>query len=126
MMAPDLATAPADCRAVLVGSGAISAFDFDEHMRHGAQAYGIESRGALVGAFLLRVERVEHGRELVIVAAGGDEVGILSAGFARLDEWARRAGCCSVRFHTMRPALVRLAQAAGFGAAEYVMRKGVK
>jgi hypothetical protein len=66
------------------------------------------------------------GRELVLIACHGRD-GTNLAGEIRehVETFARRKGCSSVRFHTMRPGLVRRAVASGYHVGEIILRKNL-
>lgn len=72
--------------------------------------------GEIMAAFVLRVD----GNEGVIVAAVGPLPSI-PALLPHIE--ARFIGCDAVRFHTARPAMVRIMAAAGYEGQEFVMRR---
>jgi hypothetical protein len=92
-----------------------------------ALLFEVLAEGDLVGHFAVRVDQFAHGRDLVVIAAGGRLPGVdltrsVSPAF---DELARRAGCDSVRVHTRSPALARKLAGVGFCEAERVLTRGV-
>lgn len=63
-------------------------------------------------------------KELVLLAAFGRDRADLTAEFGpELETLARSLSCRSIRFHTMRPGLVKKAKALGYRVAEMVLRK---
>ncbi len=78
-----------------------------------------------VGMLVFSVEELTAGRELVLVAAFSQNQEIdytdLLSRFA--DLLASGLGCKSIRLHTLRPGLVRKAQALGYSTAEIILRK---
>lgn len=64
------------------------------------------------------------GREFVLVAGyGRDGRNLTDEVKPQVEALARSLGCSSVRFHTMRPALVLAAVAAGYHVGEIILRK---
>jgi hypothetical protein len=65
-----------------------------------------------------------NGRELVLVAGyGRDGRNLTDEIKPHAEALARSLGCSSLRFHTMRPGLVRAAVAAGYHVGEIILRK---
>lgn len=88
-----------------------------EHL--GARLFYVRHAGAIVAAFVLRVD----GREGVIVAAAGDLPGAdLCASCIPAIE-SLFVGCSSIRYHTASPALARKLARMGYAAREIVCMK---
>lgn len=88
-----------------------------------------DATGRELGMIVTRVE-TEAARELVLVAIFADtppDSPPLTSAIATLcEDLARRCGCQSIRFHTSRPAVARVAaEQHGFRLAEMVMRKAI-
>lgn len=82
-----------------------------------------------IGILVTRVDVGTAGRELVIVAvcARGKSAVPISPQFAEaFDALARAEQCCTIRFHTMRHNLARLAcEQYGYRITEIVLRRDV-
>lgn len=66
------------------------------------------------------------GREFVIVSCfsrTGDD--FCAQALPQIEALALAAGCDSIRFHTMRPGLVKKAQTLGFRVSEIILRKAL-
>jgi hypothetical protein len=64
--------------------------------------------------------------ELVIHGAfGSDGKNLVTELLPVVENLARQCECDTIRFHTMRPGLVRAAQNLGFRVSEVIMRKAV-
>lgn len=85
-----------------------------------ASLFTVDDGGAIVAAFVLRVE----GDEGVIVAANSTEgIDMFVALLPHVEE--RFQGCSAVRFHTARPGLAKIMQAHGYAGQEVVLRKEI-
>lgn len=88
-----------------------------------AVLFGVFSGAEMVGAYVLRVEQKEQGREGIIVAAGGNLPGyslirtILPAIERQL------AGCQWIRAHTARRGIMREMAHLGYIQREVIMAK---
>lgn len=83
-----------------------------------ASLFMADDGGEIVAAFVLRVD----GDEGVIVAANSNEgVDMIPVLIPNIE--GRFMNCRAVRFHTARPGLAKLMQAAGYAGQEIVMRK---
>lgn len=85
----------------------------------------VERADAPAGYIVARVETFDEGRELVIVAAAGGAPGadLTAETQPLLEAVARRAGCRSMRCHTVRPGLMAKLERHGWRPAETIMRK---
>ncbi|MGH8016971.1 MAG: hypothetical protein ACREIA_01565 [Opitutaceae bacterium] len=81
-----------------------------------------------VGIVITHVETGSLGRELVCIAAYSDSRAPLTDElFEAMELLARAERCVSIRFHTVRAALVRrAAEDMGYRVSEIVMRKNVE
>lgn len=85
-----------------------------------AELVHVERDGMRVGSLVV----CKDGSELVVQAAvGRDREALADSYFAEVEKIARARGCRTVRFHTLRPALVQRSIACGYHASEIVMRK---
>lgn len=89
----------------------------------GARLFHIKHEGAIVGAFVLRVDDTPEGAEGVIVAAAAKLDGIDMVGTCMPAIEALFIGCKSIRYHTAIPALVRKLARMGYVAREIVCFK---
>lgn len=89
-----------------------------------ARLFYVEREGARVGAVVCEFDAAA-GELIVIAAHGRDREKLTQTYFDLVEDLARKSGCKSVRFHTMRPGLVRRALSAGWRASEIVMRKAL-
>lgn len=103
--------------------------DFAAHLKHQCESGPCEVReivadGAPVGFLVFEIDHIpECPPELVIHAMAGRDGSDLSEAVApRLLELARELSCRTVRFHTMRPGLVKKARQLGFHVSEIVLR----
>ena len=81
--------------------------------------------GRRVGTVLWKVDQEAGERCFVIVAAVGRarDFDLTRTVLPRLESFAQCLQCKRLRFHTQRKGLVEKARHAGYGEAEYVMRK---
>jgi hypothetical protein len=92
-----------------------------------AQLYRLIEDGRRVGMLVCKVDE-GAARELVLVAAfcAGSESFSRDLGRAA-EVIARQRGCVSIRFHTVRPALARIAaDEFGYRLSEIILRKNVE
>lgn len=92
--------------------------------------------GERIGSLIVRVEEGSAGRELVAVAAfvcdsarRAQAWSVTSSALLAdaLDALARAEGCCSIRIHTVRPGMARIAcDDHGYRVSEIVLRKTVE
>lgn len=88
-----------------------------------AQLFHVLHGGAIVGAYVLRIDHTADGPEGVIVTAAGSVPGIdLIASILPTIE-QQLQGCRAIRYHTARPALARRLHALGYPPSEIVCRK---
>lgn len=83
--------------------------------------------GKRSGILVYKIEE-EAGRELVIVATYGTipEISHLESLDKAAQVLAKHYQCSSIRFHTLRPGLVKRALTLGFRIAEVVLRKNIQ
>lgn len=69
----------------------------------------------------------KNGRELVIIAAYAQapHFDLTGLHLPDVEAHARHLGCCSIRFHTIRPGLVAKALKQNFRVSEFILRKNV-
>ena len=81
-----------------------------------------------IGVLVYTVDRSFDLPEMVILAAyaGDPHYDITAHCLAELEASARSLGCATIRFHTMRPGLVRKSIRAGWRLSEAVMRKDIR
>lgn len=91
----------------------------------GAFLFHIQHGGAVVGAFVVRVDDTATGPQGVIVAAAARLQGVdmLATCLPAIEGMFK--GCKSIRYHTNRPALARRMAAQGYRAAEIVSIKEI-
>lgn len=98
--------------------------DMKRQTEAGAQLFALDDEeGAVVGAFLLRVDR-EAARNVgvVVAAAGGvDEVDLVATMIPMIEKMFY--GCDAIRVHTERAGLVRKLGKQGFGVSEIILEK---
>lgn len=104
--------------------GDLSAVLADEVEKGRAQVCRVERHGIQVG--FLVFSATERHELLVHAAFGRDGSDLLPDAFGIFDGLARMCECDVVRFHTMRPGLIRRAQADGFRVSEVIMRRDVR
>ncbi len=90
-----------------------------------ARVCRIEREGVRVGFLIFGIDRPAN--ELVIHAAFGADgrENLMPEIFEIGVTLGRECECGSIRFHTMRPGLVRLALERGYRASEVTMRKAI-
>lgn len=97
--------------------------DIRRQVEAGAALFQVTAKGAVVGYYVLRVDKLSAGCEGVLVAAAGRIPGVdLTAALVPVIE-RQFIGCVSMRVHTNRPGLVKKLAAQGYGGAEIVVRK---
>jgi hypothetical protein len=80
----------------------------------------------LTGAFVLRVDRADLGRECVLVAGGARPGHRHTVGVLEFSEaMAAQLNCDFIRLHTARDGLARMLPDLGWHEAERVYRKGI-
>lgn len=91
-----------------------------------AKLFVATCNGAIVGAFVLRVDHTVTGSEGVIVAAAGhvDGLDLVDTCLPAVESLFR--GCRRIRYHTGRPALARKLTRSGYQAREIVCTKEVQ
>lgn len=91
-----------------------------------ATRHRLVAGGKTSGIVVTRVETGSLGRELVCLAAYSDARPALSADLAEAIELLARAEhCSSIRFHTVRPGLVKVSCELGYRVSEIVLRKDI-
>jgi hypothetical protein len=87
----------------------------------------VDPQGETVAALILRLDMSPVGKELVIVAAGGECKGRLMTldVLKTVENLAKEIGCDSMRAHMRRSAVKAGFERAGFVLDEYVMKKAV-
>ncbi len=90
-----------------------------------AKLFHLTADGAIVGAFVLRVDHTATGSEGVIVAAAGhiDGLDLVDTCLPAVESLFR--GCRRIRYHTGRPALARKLTRSGYQAREIVCFKDI-
>lgn len=98
--------------------------DIRHQVEHGAaRLFHIKHGGAIVGAFVLRVDHLPGGPEGVIVAAAGDLPGVDLTASCMPGIESMFVGCSTIRYHTASPALARKLARLGYVAREIVCMK---
>lgn len=94
-----------------------------EQVENGASLFYVKQAGAVVAAFVLRVDHTAEGSEGVIVAAAGHLKGgdLMASCMPAIESLF--TGCRSIRFHTAKPAVARKMAMLGYRAAEIVCTK---
>ena len=97
-------------------------------LEKGAALFAVFFSGALSGAYVLRLDETVAGIEGVIVAAGGDFVGVdwIAAVLPIMEQQLIEAGASRLRIHTARPGMARRLCSFGYGAQEIVLSKGAQ
>jgi hypothetical protein len=90
-----------------------------------ARIFYVVNAGKVVGAFVLRVDSLCGGYEGVIVSGVADLPGVDLVGACMPAIEALFVNVQSIRYHTMRPALVRRLAREGYIATEIICRKEV-
>ena len=97
--------------------------DIKRQVMYGARLFGVYRDGAMVAAFVLRVDRQACRNVGVVVAAGGGAQGIdLTAQLLPHIE-TMFYGCETVRVHTERRGLVKKLAAQGYRTEEIILEK---
>lgn len=98
----------------------------------GAKCYEVVSpdgeKAERVAIVICRVDRKSFARpEFVIIAAYSieNQRDLMSEFLPELEEIAAALGCATIRFHTMRPGLIKRAQAAQYRVCEVICRKSL-
>lgn len=93
-----------------------------------AELFGVFSDNELVGAYVLRIEQKEAGREGVIVAAGGNLPGfsLIRSILPAIERQFSVFGCNWIRAHSSRPGIIREMSLYGYQQREVVMAKGIQ
>jgi predicted ATPase len=88
----------------------------------------VEDNGRVVGYIIFTA--TERHELLVCAAYGvqatGERVNYLPNACRILDGLARQCECSTIRFHTMRPGMIRAAMEDGFRVSEVIMRRDVR
>ncbi|MBC7367166.1 MAG: hypothetical protein H7343_10220 [Undibacterium sp.] len=94
-------------------------------VRGEASVCDIETASGVVGFGVYSVSKFGTARELLVIAAIGsrDKTDITAEVMPELETLARANDCASIRFHTMRPGLVKKVTAHGYRVAEMILRK---
>lgn len=97
--------------------------DIRGQVEAGAVLFRVLHGAQTVGAFVLRVDRTEHGPQGVIVAgaAAFGDVDMLATVIPVIE--AKFQGVQSIRFHTQKPALVRKMARQGYRVQEVICVK---
>lgn len=100
--------------------------DMKRQTAHGAQLFEVvAANGAIVAAYVLRVDRLACRTVGVVVAAGGALAGIdLTAAIMPHIE-KQFFGCDAISLHTARPGLARKLARQGYRTAEIILEKKV-
>jgi len=92
-----------------------------------SQLFTVERGGAVIAAFVLRIDHIQGGDDGVIVAAAGrgGDVNLTAAMLPFIEQMF--IGCKRVRIHTARPGLAKiLAARFGYRVDELVLSKEIK
>lgn len=93
-------------------------------------AWGIVADDVPIGCFVTRIDRrYDGGKDLVMLFLVSDEkppVAITKVTYELLEKIAGERGISHIRTHPDNPALVRIAEHAGFCYIETVMQKAVR
>lgn len=90
-----------------------------------AALFEVSQAGAVVAAFVLRLDPSESGTEGVIVAGAGRVRDIDLTVHLLPHIEARFNGCKAIRMHTDQPAVARKLARHGYGLQELVLRKDI-
>lgn len=101
--------------------------DIKRQTERGAQLFQVEDEsGAVVGAFVLRVDSYACRTVGVVVAAGGDLPGVdLTDAIMPHIERHMFRGVDAIAVHTERRGLVKKLEQQGYKVAEIILEKGV-
>lgn len=91
-----------------------------------ARLFYVKHAGAIVGAFVLRVDSTADGAEGVIVSGAGGMPGVNLVDSCLPAVETLFQGVKAIRYHTARPALARRLAAHGYQASEIVCRKTIQ
>jgi len=91
-----------------------------------ARLYGVFIDGAHKASMLCSVWQNDAGIEYRCEVIGGDDghAGVMD-GLAGIDQLAQQAGADVIRIDTVRPGMVKIAEATGYLLNEYILRKKV-
>lgn len=101
--------------------------DLRRQVETGAGLFEVTEGEGLVGYYVLRVDTLAAGRELVVVAGAGRLTGVdlLAVMLTVIEAQARATGCRWLRIHTNRKGMYKRLPALGYMPAEVVYRKDV-
>lgn len=93
-----------------------------------AQVFKVIAGAELVGYYVLRVDTVAAGKELVVIAGAGGLPGVplLQVMLPAIEAQAVESGCRWVRIHTSRRGMYKQLPRLGYQPAEVVYRKEVQ
>jgi hypothetical protein len=105
--------------------------DYSEHLRGlvsqgSAKVLDMVTPDGRAGFIVYQVEQFNPPELLVVAAFGRDRANLTAEFMPQIEALARRLGCATVRFHTMRPGLVSAGLGMGYSVSEIVMRKDVR
>lgn len=90
-----------------------------------ASLFKVETPDRLVGFYVVRIDQLSAGDELVIIAAAGRLPGVdlIAVMLPTFEAQAVMSDCKSVRIHTNRRGMVKKIARRGYGFSEWVFRK---
>lgn len=93
--------------------------------RGNASLFRVSSQEKLVGYYVVRIDSLNVGDELVIIAGAGKlpDFDLVAVMLPILEAQAEISGCKSVRIHTNRKGMVNKISRRGFCFSEWVFRK---
>lgn len=112
-----------------VGHGRVTIDALLRQVANGADLFVIRDQATnqSCGAFILRTDEVDGGHEGVIVAAACEINGVdaIDVFLPDIERRFRSAGCLGVRFHSIRPGLMRKMLPHGYAPDEFVSYKAL-
>lgn len=103
--------------------------DFSAYLRErvangSASLAWVETANGRAGFVVYSVSTFGAAREFVVLAAfASDRSDLTAECVPQLETLARSENCSTLRFHTMRPGLIRKAESLGFHVSEIILRK---
>jgi len=90
-----------------------------------ASLFKVDAQERLVGFYVVRIDQLTAGDELVIVAAAGRLPGVdlIAVMLPTFEAQAVLSDCGAVRIHTNRKGMVKKIARRGYGFSEWVFRK---
>lgn len=117
-----------ECEAFIAMALATASIDdIKRQTDNGAQLFEVVAEsGAVVAAFVLRVDRQECRNVGVVVAAGGALQGVDLTALIMPNIERMFYGCDSIRIHTARVGLLKKLARQGYSTAEIILEKSLQ